>query len=173
MQPPRRPPPRPALKKALTAERMQRGKQAVVSCSGPHASCAAEWFAHLSNTGAPPEPDDFTTCDTEVSRFDIWCGHYALYRKHPYCDAMPLTQDLGEGLAVSPAGMRLTVDMEESCVPSDLLYQFRLALYTERQLEVLDPIRGRVIKKSSRGRHGGCRPPCPQQCCTCRTINWA
>jgi len=95
-----------------------------------------------------------------------------LYRKHPYCDAIALTQDQGEGFAVSPAGMRLTADMEESCVLSALLYPCRLALYTERQLEVLDPIRGQVINDILRGRHGGCRPPCPQQCCICRTIYW-
>jgi len=44
-----------------------------VSCSGPRASRAAEWFARLSNTGAPPEPDDSTTCDAEVrARHSAW-----------------------------------------------------------------------------------------------------
>ncbi len=67
-------PSRPALKKALTAEQMQRWKEALVSRSGPRTSRAAERFARLSNTGAPPEEDDFTTCAAEVTELIIQHG---------------------------------------------------------------------------------------------------
>ncbi len=41
-----------------------------------------------------------------------------LYWKHHYREAITLIQDIGEGLAVSPAGKRLTIAMEEPCVLS-------------------------------------------------------
>ncbi len=42
--------------------------------------------------------------------------------RHQYARAMTLLAELGEGLASSPAGKRLTIEMEESCVLSALLY---------------------------------------------------
>ncbi len=45
-----------------------------MSRSGPSASRAAEWFARLSNTGAPLEEDDFTTCAAEVTELIVQHG---------------------------------------------------------------------------------------------------
>jgi len=70
-----------------------------------------------------------------------------LYWKYQYRKAIAVIQDLGEGLAVSPAGKRLTIEMKQSCVLLALLYPCCLAPYTERRLHILDLIRGRVIKK--------------------------
>lgn len=66
--------------------------------------------------------------------------------RRQFASAKQAIRELGEGLASSPAGKKLTIDMEESNVLSKLMYPCCLAPYSAKQVEDLDKLRAQVLK---------------------------